>query len=127
MQATNALGRTADNRSMPNITVIPVLHYPDVAEAVPWLCRAFGFTERLRIGNHRTQLSIGEGAVVVAQCAKPESPIKSSNHSVMVRVSNLDRHYEKAKAAGGRIIGAPAIYPYGERQYAVADIGGHVW
>ena len=48
--------------------MIPVLHYPDVAGAAAWLCRAFGFTERLRIGNHRVQLAVaGAGAIVVTQ------------------------------------------------------------
>jgi hypothetical protein len=31
------------NRSMPASPVIPVLGYDDVAAAVDWLCRAFGF------------------------------------------------------------------------------------
>jgi uncharacterized glyoxalase superfamily protein PhnB len=31
------------NRSIPRATVIPVLVYPDVREAVDWLVGAFGF------------------------------------------------------------------------------------
>jgi len=55
------------NRSIPSATVIPVLIYPDVREAVDWLSAAFGFAERLQIGdNHRSQLSFGDGAVIVA-------------------------------------------------------------
>jgi hypothetical protein len=51
------------NRSIPASTVIPVLIYPDVREAVAWLSAAFGFVERVRIGeNHRTQLRFGGGA-----------------------------------------------------------------
>ena len=43
------------NRSIPNSTIIPVLTYPDVRAAVAWLEAAFGFTERLRIGeSHRS-------------------------------------------------------------------------
>jgi hypothetical protein len=38
------------NRSIPTSTVIPVLIYPDVREAVAWLSAAFGFAERVRIG-----------------------------------------------------------------------------
>ena len=53
------------NRSVPPAPVIPVLAYDDVAEATDWLCNAFGFTERLRIGAHRVQLVFGDGAVVV--------------------------------------------------------------
>ena len=46
------------NRSIPSATVIPVLAYPDVNQAAAWLCDAFGFSVRLRIGNHRVQLNV---------------------------------------------------------------------
>ena len=54
------------NRSVPTATVIPVLVYPDVRAAVSWLSAAFGFAERVRIGdNHRAQLQLGDGAVII--------------------------------------------------------------
>ena len=68
------------NRSMPSATIIPELPYPDVREAVEWLCRTFGFVERLRIGNHRAQLSFGEGSLVVTHRSKDSS----ASFSVMV-------------------------------------------
>jgi uncharacterized glyoxalase superfamily protein PhnB len=43
---------------MPPGVVIPELAYADIPAAVEWLCQAFGFTERLRIGNHRVQLGL---------------------------------------------------------------------
>ncbi|HEX5082090.1 MAG TPA: glyoxalase, partial [Blastocatellia bacterium] len=73
---------------MPTSVIIPVLVYPDVRQAVEWLCRSFGFVERLRIGNHRAQLSFGEGDLVVA-AKRPDSdasPADLLGHSVMVRV-----------------------------------------
>ena len=55
------------NRSIPAATVVPVLVYPDVRAAVAWLEAAFGFRERVKIGeDHRSQLSFGDGAVIVA-------------------------------------------------------------
>jgi uncharacterized glyoxalase superfamily protein PhnB len=45
----------------------------------------------------------------------------------MVRVEDLDRHYERARSHGARILGPPADYPYGERQYIAEDFAGHVW
>ena len=55
------------NRSIPHATVIPVLIYPDVRQAVDWLSKAYGFSERLRIGeNHRSQMNVGDGAVIHA-------------------------------------------------------------
>ena len=56
------------NRSIPTATVIPVLSYPSVRDAVAWLGAAFGFIEQVRIGeDHRAQLSVGDGAVIVAR------------------------------------------------------------
>jgi hypothetical protein len=43
------------NRSIPSATVVPVLTYPDVRKAVSWLIDAFGFEERVQIGeDHRS-------------------------------------------------------------------------
>lgn len=111
------------NRSMPPGVIIPELPYPDVREAVDWLCRSFGFTERLQIGNHRAQLSFGEGSIVVTQ----RSDESGDSCSVMVRLADADRHHEHAKQAGARIISPPTDYPYGERQYTAEDLGGHRW
>jgi uncharacterized glyoxalase superfamily protein PhnB len=43
------------NRSIPASTVVPVLVYPDVRAAVAWLAEAFGFTERVQIGDGERQ------------------------------------------------------------------------
>jgi uncharacterized glyoxalase superfamily protein PhnB len=48
-------------------------------------------------------------------------------HEIMVRVDDVDSHYERAQAHGARILQPPTNFPYGERQYSVADPGGHVW
>lgn len=55
------------NRSMPRAAVIPQLDYPDLNAAADWLVKAFGFTVRLRIGAHRIQMNIGDGAVVLTE------------------------------------------------------------
>lgn len=112
------------NRSMPTATVIPVLGYRDVREAVEWLCRVFGFRERLQIGEHRSQLTFGEGAIVVTGTAS-EQP--AADHSIMLRVPNVDSHCEHARFAGAAILAEPTDHPYGERQYAAPDLGGHIW
>jgi uncharacterized glyoxalase superfamily protein PhnB len=110
------------NRSIPAVTIIPVLGYPDVAAAVAWLTAAFGFRERLRIGDHRAQLTFGAGALVVAQ-----SEAAPAGGSVMVRVSDADAHATRARRAGARIEREPADHPYGERQYSAVDPWGHAW
>jgi SAM-dependent methyltransferase/uncharacterized glyoxalase superfamily protein PhnB len=121
-----------DNRSIPPSTVIPVLTYPDVREAVDWLCSNFGFRERLQIGTHRSQLSVGEGSVVVAEQG-PGSPTggsrpaRASVDRVMVRLPDVASHHERARQAGVQIINPPTDHPYGERQYTAADFIGRHW
>ncbi len=126
---TPASAQLPANRSIPSDPVIPVLHYPDVLQAVEWLCRAFGFTERLRIGTHRVQLNVsaGGGAVVVADGAAPGSEGADRTHSVMIRITAIDEHFEAASLAGATIISPPTTHPYGERQYSALDPGGHAW
>jgi hypothetical protein len=50
------------NRSIPSCAIIPEIAYTDVRKAAEWLCRSFGFSERLPIGDHRAQLVFGDGA-----------------------------------------------------------------
>jgi uncharacterized glyoxalase superfamily protein PhnB len=139
MKALHEQPTDSINRSMPSSVVIPELAYPDVRAAVDWLYRMFGFVERLRIGNHRAQLSFGAGSVIVT--GRPDNPGAETfeasgsrslpegelSHSVMVRVADVDHHYEHAKRSGARIVSPPTNYPYGERQYSVDDLGGHRW
>ena len=111
------------NRSMPPGTVIPEIPYPDVRQAAEWLSRTFGFKERLRIRNHRIQLTFGEGSIVVTSQIGEPSP----RNSIMVRVENADAHYQQAKNRGAKILQPPTDYPFGERQYTAQDLAGHTW
>jgi len=118
------------NRSIPAASVIPVLIYPDVREAVDWLGRAFGFVERVQIGEgHRSQLSFGDGAVIIGDVRVDRRPPRPGEvtHSVMVRVDDATAHCEQARSAGARIVQEPTDFPYGERQYTAEDPAGHRW
>jgi uncharacterized glyoxalase superfamily protein PhnB len=118
------------NRSIPPSTVIPVLVYPDVREAVAWLRGAFGFAERLQIGeNHRSQLRIGDGAVILGDVRNERRAPRPGEvtHSVMVRVDDTHAHCDHARAYGAHIVAEPTDHPYGERQYTAEDLAGHQW
>jgi uncharacterized glyoxalase superfamily protein PhnB len=118
------------NRSIPASDVIPVLVYPDVRDAVAWLTEAFGFLERVRIGeNHRSQLSVGEGAVIVGDVRNERRPPRPGEvtHSVLVRVDDVDAHCARARSHGAQIMMEPTDFEFGERQYTAADPAGHHW
>ena len=108
------------NRSVPAVSVIPELPYRDVREAAAWLCSAFGFRERLQIGDHRAQLVYEDGAVIVIEG-------ESGPSHLLVRVADADGHRAQAEAAGATILSEPTDWPYGERQYTAEDLGGHRW
>jgi uncharacterized glyoxalase superfamily protein PhnB len=118
------------NRSIPSSSVIPVLVYPDVREAVEWLQAAFGFVERVQIGeNHRSQLSFGDGALIVGDVRHDRRPPHrgEETHSVVVRVEDAAAHCDRARAHGARILMEPTDFEYGERQYQAEDFAGHRW
>jgi uncharacterized glyoxalase superfamily protein PhnB len=113
------------NRSIPGASIIPELGYPDVPAAAKWLSDAFGFRVRLRIGDHRIQMTFGNGAIVVGQHEYLGEATRGA--SVLVRVDDVDAHYAHARAAGATVAREPETHAFGERQYTVTDIGGHRW
>ena len=131
-----------ENRSRPP-GIIPTVFYTDVAQAVDWLCGAFGFTERFRYGPEGNvagaQLSAGDGAVMLSVARVGQSPEgddrtelrppRANEGSVVfsVHVEDIDRHFERAKQFGARIVQGPETYPFGERQYTAEDFAGYRW
>ncbi|HEY3687780.1 MAG TPA: VOC family protein [Streptosporangiaceae bacterium] len=118
------------NRSIPAATVIPVLIYPDVRAAVAWLGAAFGFAERVRIGeDHRSQLAVGDGAVIVGDVRGERRPPRPGEvtGSVIVRVDDARAHCERARRNGARVVMEPTDFEFGERQYTAEDPAGHQW
>ena len=122
------------NRSAPKATVVPILVYEDVAAALDFLARAFGFKERLRAeyGGSIThaQMDVGECSIMIGRQGGPfRAPQDSSTVSqyASVHVENVDAHFAHAKAAGATILKEPQDMPFGVRQYTAQDIGGHWW
>jgi uncharacterized glyoxalase superfamily protein PhnB len=119
------------NRSAPPATVTPVLVYPDVRGAVAWLERAFGFEEKVRIGEaHRSQMRVGEdGAIVVADVRRDQVAPHSGvvTQLLKIRVPDVDAAFERARAAGARVLEEPRTWEYGERSGVVEDPAGHRW
>jgi uncharacterized glyoxalase superfamily protein PhnB len=119
------------NRSIPWATVIPVLVYPDVREAVGWLEAAFGFVERVQIGeDHRAQLSFGDGGGLIVADVRHDRRLPRPGEEtgrVMVRVDDASAHCERARANGAKILMEPRDFEYGERQYEAEDPAGHRW
>jgi len=83
-----------------------------------------------RIGeNHRAQLQVGDGAVIVADVRGDRRPPRPGEvtHLVTVRVEDARAHCERAREQGARILMEPTDFEYGERQYSAEDFAGHRW
>jgi uncharacterized glyoxalase superfamily protein PhnB len=119
-----------DNRSIPKATVVPVLIYPDVRQAVEWLGAAFGFVECVKIGEgHRAQLAFGDGALIVGDERHGRRAPRPGEvtASVLVRVEDAHAHCRRAREHGALIVSEPTDFEYGERQYTAEDPAGHRW
>jgi uncharacterized glyoxalase superfamily protein PhnB len=111
------------NRSIPQSTVLPELAYSNIGQTIDLLCEAFGFTLRIRTGDHRAQLNVGDGAVILIEVARNVS----LRTSVMVRVEDVNAHYDRTRRSHVRILREASDFPYGERQYSVEHFAGHQW
>jgi uncharacterized glyoxalase superfamily protein PhnB len=123
------------NRSVPADLVLPHIVYQNVSEAVAWLGKTFGFTERYHYGNtggliDGAQICLGDAYIIVTGAHRGgATPAKSGTYSqsLTVFVEDVDAHYRRAKAAGARIVEQLNETCYGERQYGVEDLDGHHW
>src|SRR5262245_44690683 len=108
-------GSFPTNRTMPECSIIPVLHYKDVPEAIEWLSRNFGFTERWRVASHRAQLSYEGCTIAITEIGagpgRNGDTGLGTRHAMMMRVRDAHAHYENAKKQGVKIVQAPIDWP----------------
>ncbi|MEX2246285.1 MAG: VOC family protein [Dehalococcoidia bacterium] len=119
-------------------TVYPTLTYRDAAAAIDWLVTAFGFEKLMAVpgeggGIVHAELRYGDGVMMLGsvrddaygRLASPGgvAPVQS----LYVVVDDPDAHYQRAKAAGARIVLDLKDADYGSRGYTALDIEGNVW
>jgi RNA polymerase sigma factor (sigma-70 family) len=114
------------------------LAYRDEMAAVDHLVGVFGFEEireaRTDLGGHVLAfLRMGDGVFMIGRedpdVHRIHSPaaIGGSTVQMMVRVRDIDAHYERAVAAGADITMPLEDAFYGERRYEANDPEGHRW
>jgi uncharacterized glyoxalase superfamily protein PhnB len=67
------------------------------------------------------------GSLVAVQAPMVKSASQETSHRVMVRVNEIDQHFEQAVRSGAIVHARPTTHPFGERQYTVEDFAGHMW
>jgi len=123
------------NRSVPADVILPHITYQNVADALVWLTKAFGFIEHYRYGEpggrvDGAQMHLGD-AWIMLNSARPGSAspaqVGHDTQSLTVFVEDVDAHFAGAKAAGAKIVEDLHETEYGERQYGALDLEGHHW
>ena len=121
-----------ENRSVPPDTVLPHVEYQDLAGAIAWLSKAFGFREHYHYGEPPSgaQVHLGNAWIMLNQadagCASP-AKLGYGTQSLTVFIEDVEGHYQRAKAAGAKIVEEPHTTEYGEFQYGAEDLDGHHW
>ena len=116
-------------------TITQYLLYEDVAAALDFLSRAFGFEEVLRYTgsegyvNH-AEMSVGDGKIYLGDPGDEYQNPKRVGHEtvgIYVIVDDVDATFERARNAGAEIREEPVDQEYGERRYSARDPEGHLW
>jgi uncharacterized glyoxalase superfamily protein PhnB len=123
------------NRSVPTNHILPHVYYENVADALSWLTSVFGFVEDYHFDLpdgqlHGAMIHKGDAWVMLkssSQTMTSPRQLGLQTQSLMVFVNDVDEHYRNSISFGARILEAIFNTEYGERQYSVQDLEGHVW
>jgi uncharacterized glyoxalase superfamily protein PhnB len=120
------------NRSVPTSTMLSHLCYRNVIDACDWLTRVFGFSEQYHYGEpvSGVQMYLGEAYIMLTgprEGSQSPATLGYGTQMLTIMVPDVDAHDRKTKEEGATIWEELNETVYGERQYGVADPGGHRW
>lgn len=121
------------NRSVPVNTVLPHVVYRDLPRAIEWLKTNFGFREHYRYGDpiSGAQMHLEDAWLMVnAQKSseqKTPAELGYSTQMLTIFVEAVEEHCAHTRAAGANIVEELHETVYGEFQYGVKDLEGHLW
>jgi uncharacterized glyoxalase superfamily protein PhnB/uncharacterized protein YndB with AHSA1/START domain len=110
--------------------VLPVLYYLDVGSAADWLCRAFGFRERMRYPDSDgrifyAELELSGSVILLRSLEKASAEAVGPRQSLYVYVDDLRGHFEHARGEKASIVSEPERH--GDVVYAARDPEGQDW
>ncbi|MFZ0745509.1 MAG: VOC family protein [Terracidiphilus sp.] len=120
------------NRSVPAETVLPHVTYKDLPAAISWLGRTFGFVEHYRYGQPPSgaQVHLGDAWIMLNAARgayRSPSELGFGTQSLTVFVEDVEAHFARTKSTGALIVEDLHETEYGELQYGVRDLEGHLW
>ena len=118
------------------MSITPYLLYEDVAGALKFLTKAFGFRKHgVPVSgsdgklNHAA-MKLGDDLIMMGYPGpKYKNPkrLGQVTQNLYVNVDDVDKHFERAKKAGATILEEPQNTFYGHRRYGAVDLEGHHW
>ena len=122
-------------------TVIVTMRYDNASEAIPWLCKTFGFKRHLVVSGDEgsiahAQLTYGNGMIMLSDTghgaydALQKTPSQVSGvgtQSPYIIVEDVDAHHARAVEGGAKVVVPLEDQPHGGRAYSCRDPQGHLW
>jgi uncharacterized glyoxalase superfamily protein PhnB len=122
-------------------TPATAVRYRDVAAAVDWLCRAFGFEQQTVMTSESgaieyAQLTNGRAMLMLAPVRdtpldnlmkQPDEIGGAATQSCYIVVDDADAHHARAMDAGAEVVLDLEDDDFGGRGYSCRDPEGHLW
>ncbi len=118
------------------MSITPYLYYQDVAGALKFLAKAFGF-RKYGVQMRRPDGKINHAAMKLScdlimrgypgpKYKNPKS-LGEATQSLYINIDDVDAHLQRARKAGTTILEEPKDTFYGHRRYGAEDPEGHQW
>jgi PhnB protein len=116
--------------------ITPYLLYEDVAGAIKFLSKVFGFKKSGSTMSDKNgklthaAMKLGDDLIMMGYPGpRYRNPKKLGEATQMlyVKVNDADKHFERAKKASAKILEEPEDTFYGHRGYGAEDPEGHQW
>jgi catechol 2,3-dioxygenase-like lactoylglutathione lyase family enzyme len=97
----------------------------DIAASLAYYQDALGFDVAFTYGEPVFYAGVCRGAVAIHLQASSQTPRPPGASSLCVFVGSADEVHRDLRRRGARILKEPATYPYGMRDFNVADLDGN--
>ena len=126
---------------LPAPNLMPLMRYRDLAEAMSWLERAFGFEKQIAVTDSDGAVIYGQmiyrGSLIMMGAVRdtdldklmrqPDEVGGVETQSCYIVVDDADAHYVQAQEAGADVVLEIKSDGLGRRGYSCRDPEGHIW
>jgi PhnB protein len=116
------------------MAITPYLYYEDVGRALTFLAKAFGLRKygvQMRGADGKIKHAAMKFEDAFIMMGRPPAGYRNprrlgqATQSLYINVKDVDKHFQRARKAGARILEEPSDTEYGHRRYGATDPEGH--